>query len=88
MKFERLPPMPAKSRLSWQISRLRLDPSGRAWLATGVKRDLVATIELPARDRDGSEEGWLAAIEAAFDERAHSVFEAPDINVASRPAKS
>ncbi|HET9930924.1 MAG TPA: hypothetical protein VFQ35_09565 [Polyangiaceae bacterium] len=75
MKFERLPPMPAKSRLSWQISRLRLDASGRCWLATGVKRELIATIVLPLREHASSEESWLAAIESAFEERARSVFE-------------
>lgn len=77
MKFERLPPMPAKSRLSWQISRLALDASGRVWFATGVKRDRVATIALPQRDPNGSEEAWLAQIEAAFEQSSSSVFE-PD----------
>ncbi len=75
MKFERLPPMPAKSRLSWQISRLRLDANGRSWLATGFKRERVATIVLPLREQASSEESWLATIEAAFEERASSVFD-------------
>ena len=77
MRFERLPPMPAKSRLSWQISRLELDASGRVWFATGVKRDRVATIELPLRDLASSEEAWLAAIESAFERNSSSVFD-PD----------
>lgn len=89
MKFERLPPMPSKSRLSWQISRLQLDASGHTWLATGVKRDLVATIVLPARERDTSEETWIAAIEAAFDERSRSVFDTHEsVGALHGPSKS
>lgn len=75
MKFARLPPMPAKTRLSWQISRLELDASGHVWFATGVKRDRVATIALPQRDPKSSDEAWLAAIEAAFEQSSSSVFD-------------
>jgi hypothetical protein len=37
----------------------------------------VATIALPQRDPNGSEEAWLAQIEAAFEQSSSSVFE-PD----------
>ncbi|MFZ5897062.1 MAG: hypothetical protein ACOY0T_38750 [Myxococcota bacterium] len=77
MKFERMPPMPAKSRLSWQIARLSLDTSGRFWFATGVKFDRVAIIPLPLREEASSEEAWLASIEAAFEENAWSAFDGP-----------
>jgi hypothetical protein len=77
MTSERMPSMPAKSRLSWQIARLRLDATGRVWFATGVKRERVAVVALPSREEAPSEEAWLASIEAAFEYNAHDAFEEP-----------
>ena len=77
MTFERTPAMPAKSRLSWQIARLRLDTTGRVWFATGVKRDRIAVIKLPSREEAASDEAWLASIEAAFDYGAFDAFDEP-----------
>ncbi len=70
MTDERAPHMPAKAQLSWRISRLRLDPTGRVWLATGSKGSRVAVIQLPLLDDPRDEPAWLAQIEAAFDAHA------------------
>jgi hypothetical protein len=72
MTVPRTPPIPTKAQLTWRIARLRLDDSGRRWIASGFKGDRVATIVLPDRgagDSD-SEEVWLGRIEAAFEQRA------------------
>jgi hypothetical protein len=59
--------LPAKAKLTWRISRLRLDASGRSWLATGLKGGRVAVIELPELSSPQHEEAWLAKIEASFE---------------------
>jgi hypothetical protein len=59
--------MPEKSRLTWRIGGLRLDPSRGAWLATGFKRDRVSVIVLPHLHEAVSEDAWLENIEAAFE---------------------
>jgi hypothetical protein len=59
--------MPGKSRLSWRIGALRLDPSRGAWLVTGFKCDRVSVIVLPHRHDAASEDAWLESIEAAFE---------------------
>lgn len=70
MSIQRGPRMPAKSQLSWRIARLRLDGSGRCWIATGYKGSRAAVIVLPDRTDSDSDESWLATIEAAFEENA------------------
>jgi hypothetical protein len=70
VKYERAPRMPAKSMLSWRISRLRLDEEGAYWLATGYKANRVAVIELPALPSPECEEEWIAEIEARFELQA------------------
>lgn len=67
---ERAPHVPAKTLLSWRISRLRLDPSGRVWLATASKGGRVAVIPLPLLDDPKDEAAWLARIEASFEAEA------------------
>ncbi|HEX3773608.1 MAG TPA: hypothetical protein VHV51_04035 [Polyangiaceae bacterium] len=59
--------LPAKAKLSWRISRLRLAASGTSWLATGSKGGRVAVIELPALSSADQEDAWLAQIEASFE---------------------
>ena len=68
MKPERLPHVPAKSRLSWRICRLRLETAG--WLATGSKGSRVAVIQLPELADPAFEDAWVAEIEARFEEQA------------------
>jgi hypothetical protein len=70
VKYERAPRMPAKSMLSWRISRLRLDEEGAYWLATGYKANRVAVIELPDLASPECEEEWIAEIEARFEQQA------------------
>lgn len=70
MKFARLPRMPAKERLTWQIARLKLDDSGRTWFATGFRLGQVAVIPLPVRDNAESEDAWLERIEREFERAA------------------
>ena len=73
MSFQRLPRVPSKSRLTWQIARLNLDASGKFWSATAVKAGRVATVRLPLFEAC-SEEVWLARIELAFEREAHDPF--------------
>lgn len=73
MNFERAPRLPAKARLTWKISRLRLDESGTEWRATGCKGgrvSIVALPPLPAASSPDGEEAWLATIEARFEAHA------------------
>jgi len=58
--------LPAKAKLTWRISRLRLDETGTAWLATGSKGGRVAVIRLPELTSPAHESTWLAQIEARF----------------------
>lgn len=76
MKGERVPRMPAKSRLSWRICRLRLTADGVRWLATGSKSNRVAVIELPNLTDGAREDEWIAEIEARFEQHAFDPFEA------------
>jgi hypothetical protein len=62
--------LPAKARLSWYISRLRLDAASAVWIATGSKGNRVAVIPLPPLVDPEQEEAWLAQIEASFEEHA------------------
>lgn len=71
MRFERMPRVPAKSRLSWRIARLSLDDSGKFWSATAVKGDRVSVVRLPQQLETWTEEVWLARVEAAFEQGAH-----------------
>jgi len=75
VKGERVPRMPAKSRLSWRICRLRLTTDGDRWLATGSKSNRVAVIELPNLIDAAGEEEWIAEIEARFERHAFDPFE-------------
>ena len=75
MKSERVPRMPAKSRLSWRICRLRLTADGDRWLATGSKSNRVAVIELPHLSDGTREDEWIAEIEARFERHAFDPFE-------------
>lgn len=70
MTAARTPPIPAKARLTWRIARLRLDESGRRWIASGFKGERVATIVLPEPSVTDPEEDWFGRIEAAFDKAA------------------
>ena len=76
MKNERVPRMPAKSRLSWRICRLHLTSDGVRWLATGSKSNRVAVIELPHLIDGAREDEWIAEIEARFERQAFDPFEA------------
>jgi hypothetical protein len=74
MPFQRLPRVPAKSRLTWRIARLSLDASGKFWSATAVKGARVATVCLPPLLDACAEEAWLARIELAFEQCSHDAF--------------
>ncbi len=74
MKSERVPHMPAKSMLSWRISRLRLDVDGVRWLATGSKGNRVAVIQLPELLHPDLEAAWISEIEERFEQHAFDSF--------------
>jgi len=62
--------LPAKARLTWYISRVRLDAASAVWIATGSKDGRVAVIPLPPLLSPEQEEAWLAQIEASFESHA------------------
>ena len=67
MAFERAPQLPAKAKLTWQISRLILDASGTVWFATASKGGRVAVTALPLLSDASREAEWLVEIESAFE---------------------
>ena len=88
MKFEPVPRMPGKSRLSWRICRLRLDASGTAWQATASKGTRAAVILLPDLNDPHLEEEWIAEIEARFERQAFEPFTEELIDPGLREARS
>ena len=55
-------PLPA-----WRIVRLRLDATGRAWLAAGIRGDRISVITLPECGPDETADSWQNRVEAAFE---------------------
>jgi hypothetical protein len=87
MTAARTPPVPAKTRLTWRIARLRLDESGRRWIASGFKGERVATIVLPEPSVTDPEEDWFGRIEAAFEGAAFDPILAahPELDLSTSP---
>jgi hypothetical protein len=75
--------LPAKARLSWYISRLRLDAANAVWIATGCKGGLVAVIPLPPLLAPEQEEAWLAELEASFEAHAFDPTQHTDLGPAT-----
>jgi hypothetical protein len=75
--MEPAPHLPAKAKLTWAISRLRLGASGTSWFATAWKGGRVAVIELPTLVSAEYEEAWLAQIEASFERHKFDPLEFP-----------
>ncbi len=78
MTAPRTPPIPAKARLTWRIARLRLDESGRRWIASGFKGERVAIIVLPEPSPTDADEDWFGRVEAAFEESAFNPMSGAD----------